>query len=178
MPKRLFVGLELPESCQETLANLDPEIKGVRWIDSAQIHLTMSFLGTLSQSGEATAREALSQVRVPPFFLPIEGIGVFGGSHPTVVWAGVGKGHPHLYALHKHLQDALLAAGLEPDLRPFQPHITVARVKGVSGALLQPFLRKHAEAELGLWEVTGFALFSSVLMGESASYTVEMRREF
>ncbi|MDB6170716.1 MAG: 2-5 ligase [Chthoniobacteraceae bacterium] len=178
MPKRLFVGLELPESCRETLVNLDPKINGVRWIDSGQIHLTMSFLGTLSHSDEATARKALSEVRVPPFFLPIEGIGVFGGAHPTVVWAGVGKGHPHLYALHKHLQDALLAAGLEPDLRPFQPHITVARVKSVSGALLQPFLRKNAEAELGLWEVTGFVLFSSVLTGESASYTVEMRREF
>jgi 2'-5' RNA ligase len=178
MSKRLFVGLELPESCRQVLVNLNPGINGVRWLTSDQIHLTMSFLGEVSGIEEDRVREALSEVRVAPFFLPIKGVGTFGGAHPTVVWAGVGKGHPHLFALHKHVQDALLASGLEPDLRAFHPHITVARVKDISGAALQPFLRKHADEEFGLWEVTGFALFSSMLTARGASYTVEMQKEF
>ena len=178
MPKRLFIGLELTESCQQVLAELDPRVKGLRWLPAEQMHLTMSFLGNVADEEEAHLREALGGVQVPAFFLPIQGVGIFGGERPTVVWAGVGKGHPHLFALHKHVQDALLHAGLEPDLRPFHPHITMGRAAGVSRAALLPFLRKHAEAELGLWKVTGFALFSSVLSPDGTKHSVEMHWEF
>jgi 2'-5' RNA ligase len=94
------------------------------------------------------------------------------------VWAGVGSGHPHLFALRKRVLDALLQAGLEPDLSPFHPHITLARTTGVTREVIQPFLRRHAEAELGIWKVTGFALFSSALTAAGATYSIEMRREF
>ncbi|MDQ3621910.1 MAG: RNA 2',3'-cyclic phosphodiesterase [Verrucomicrobiota bacterium] len=178
MSKRLFIGLELPASCRETLVQLDPRVKGVRWLPAGQMHLTMSFLGSVPPVEEERLRETLAGVQVPAFFLPIQGVGIFGGARPVVVWAGVGKGHPHLFALHKHVQDAVLQAGLEPDLRPFHPHITVGRAKGVSRAALQPFLRKYAQTEFGLSKVTGFALFSSVLTPEGATHFVEMRREF
>jgi 2'-5' RNA ligase len=175
--KRLFIGLELPESCKKVLVQLDPRIKGVRWLDTPQIHLTMSFLGDVDAMREERLRTELAGVEVPPFFLPVQGVGVFGGSRPTVLWAGVGKGHPHLFALHKHIQDAVLRTGLEPDLRPFHPHITIARMNGVSRAALTPFLRKYAETEFALWKVTGFALFSSVLSRNGATHSIEMRSE-
>ena len=178
MSKRLFAGLELPESCRESLAALDPGVKGVRWLPAGQMHLTLSFFGSVEPAEEERLRQALAEVQVAAFFLPIKGVGVFGGAHPTVVWAGVGQGHPHLFALHKRIQDAVLRAGLEPDLQPFHPHITIGRAKGVSREALLPFLRRYAEAEPGLWKVTGFALFSSVPGPEGATYSVEMRREF
>jgi 2'-5' RNA ligase len=175
--KRLFIGLELPASCRETLVKLDPRIKGVRWLPAEQIHLTMSFLGDVADADEERLRVALAEVRVPAFFLPVQGVGVFGGDRPTVVWAGVGKGHPHLFALHKRLQDAILRIGLEADLRPFHPHITIGRAKNVSRAALAPFLRKHPETEFALWKVTEFALFSSVLSAAGATHGIEMRSE-
>lgn len=178
MSKRLFIGLELPATCRKTLAGLDPRVKGLRWLPAEQLHLTMSFLGDVDFDKEERLREALEAVQVPPFFLPICGIGAFGGARPTVVWAGVGKGHPHLFALHHHVQDAVLHAGLEADLKPFHPHITVGRARGVSRASLQPFLRRFAETEFGLWKVTGFTLFSSVLSPTGSIYSIEMRREF
>jgi 2'-5' RNA ligase len=178
MPKRLFIALELPPSCQQTLAALDPHVKGLRWLPAGQLHLTMSFHESVDPATEERLRAALADVHVPPFFLPIQGVGAFGGSRPSVVWAGVGKGHPHLFALHQHLEDAVLRAGLEADLRPFHPHITIGRTKGVSRAALLPFLRKYANAEFGLFKVNGFALFSSILTPERATHTIEMRREF
>jgi len=178
MMKRLFIGLELPRSSREMLAGLDPKIKGLRWLPLEQIHLTMSFLGAVDSAGESRLKEALATVRVRPFFLPIQGIGAFGGDRPSVVWAGVGKGHPHLFALHQHIQDAVLQAGLEPDLKPFHPHITIGRARNVPRAALLPFLRRHAESDLDLWEVTGFALFSSLLSEEGATHAVEARYEF
>lgn len=176
--KRLFIGLELPKNSRQSLEELDPGVKGVRWLLAEQMHLTMSFLGDVIASNEERLRAALAGVQVPAFFLPIKGVGIFGGARPAVVWAGVGQGHPHLFALHKHIQDAVLQAGLEPDLRAFHPHITIGRAKGVSRAALQPFLRKYAETEFGLFKVTGFALFSSVLLPEAAVHSIELRREF
>ena len=176
--KRLFIGLELPTSCQETLAGIDPKLKGVRWLSAVEMHLTMSFLGNVEHEQERLLREALAPVTVPAFFLPIQGVGTFGGSRPTVVWAGVGKAHPHLFALHKRIQDALLHVGLPADLRPFHPHITIGRIRNATRSALLPFVRKHADTEFGLWQVTGFTLFSSVLSAEGASHTVEMRRVF
>jgi len=173
--KRLFIGLELPESIRAELVGLDPHLKGLRWLPMEQLHLTMSFLGEVEIAGEERLREALAGVRVPLFFLPVAGVGAFGGERPSVVWAGVGKGHPHLFALHKHLQDAVLHAGLEADLKPFHPHITLGRARGVSRVALKPFLRRYAETEFDLWKVTGFALFSSRLTPEGSIYTVEMR---
>jgi RNA 2',3'-cyclic 3'-phosphodiesterase len=176
--KRLFIALELPESCRKTLAEMDPGLRGLRWVPAEQMHLTLCFLGEVGAEDEARLREALEQIHVPPFFLPITGVGAFGGVHPSVIWAGVGRGHPHLFALHKRVKDAALQAGLEPDLGPFHPHITIGRAKGISREALLPFLRKYDGEELGMWKVTGFALYSSVLGSGGATYAIEMRREF
>ena len=121
---------------------------------------------------------ALAKVRVAPFFLPVQGVGVFGGEHPTVIWAGVGKGHPHLFELHKRIQDAVLSVGLEPDLRPFHPHITLGRAKNVARQDLKSFLLKLESAEFDFVRITGFTLFSSVLSQEGAHYTGELRVDF
>jgi RNA 2',3'-cyclic 3'-phosphodiesterase len=83
---------------------------------------------------------------VPAFFLPLCSIGVFNSrGRPSVVWVGIGKGHPHLFALHRRIQDAVLSAGLQADLKPFHPHVTVGRARDISGQVLQPFVRSHAE---------------------------------
>ena len=161
------------------LLSLDPHLPGLRWLTEEQVHLTLSFLGDVEAPSEDRLQETLREVRVPPFFLPVHGLGVFNvRGRPSVVWAGVGKGHPHLFALHQRIQDAVLYAGLEPDLKPFHPHITIGRAKGVSRQALQPFIRSHAEANFGMFKVTGFELYSSVLAAGGAIHHVEMRQEF
>ncbi len=177
--KRLFVGLELPSSCKAVLHALDPHLTGLRWMPEEQLHLTLSFLGDVEPHLEDRLREVLGKVRVSPFFLPLRGIGAFESrGRPSVVWVGVGKGHPLLFELHRRVQNAVLNAGLEPDLKPFHPHVTVARAKGISRQALQPLLRCCSETEFGLFKVTGFALFSSLLAAEGATHRVEMCQEF
>ena len=83
--KRLFIGLELPLPSRAVLAGLDPNIKGLKWLPVEQIHLTMSFLGEVDLQHEERLKEALAKVYVPPFFLPIQGVGLFGGTRPSVV---------------------------------------------------------------------------------------------
>ena len=176
MTKRLFVGLEIPESSRATLAELDTGIAGMRWLPPSNYHLTLSFLGQVNQEHEDDLRDALADVKVSPFFLPIIGLDTFGGAKPSVLWAGVGTAHPHLFALHKQVQDAVLRAGLEPELKSFHPHITVARARDLKRAALEPFLRRHKETEFGLWRVNGLTLFSSRVSPEGSSYTAELRK--
>lgn len=175
MPKRLFIALELPQRCRETLANLAQPIRGARWLAADQLHLTLAFLGDVSGDAEVLLREKLAAVRVPPFILPVEGVGTFGGSYPSVIWAGVGSGHPHLFALHKRVHDALFAARFDPELRSFHPHVTVARLRDVSAPTLRPFLKKHASDEFDLVETTHFALMSSISGPDGSVYSVEAR---
>ena len=177
MLKRLFIALELPEGCRETLADLAVPLRGVRWLPANHLHLTIAFLGDVPREAELRLRESLAAVRVPPFTLPVKGIGTFGNTRPTVIWAGVGTAHPHLFALHKRVHDALFATRLDPALRPFHPHITLARLKDVSAPTLHHFLRKHESADHCLVEITTFALFSSRPGPEGSDYTVEERYE-
>jgi 2'-5' RNA ligase len=178
MAKRLFIGLELPENTRELLARLDPDIRGVRWIAASQMHLTLSFLGQVEPEREARLIAALQPVSIAPFFLPIEGVGAFGGDFPSVIWAGVGKGHPHLFALHKRIQDAVFQAGFEPDLRAFHPHVTLARAKNVPRHAVRPFLLRYEHTDFDIVRVTGFTLFSSILSPDGSVYSTEFRREF
>lgn len=178
MDLRLFIGLELPQSCKKVLGALDPRLPGLRWISKEQLHLTMSFLGNVGPLGMEALLEALSHVKVPPFFLPLEGTGIFNAhGRPSTVWVGVGRGHPHLFALHKRIQDAVISAGIEPDLKAFLPHVTIGRARDLSKEALQPFLRKHAKTEHGLFQVSRFILFSSRPGLAMASHSLEAAYE-
>ncbi|HEX7260215.1 MAG TPA: RNA 2',3'-cyclic phosphodiesterase [Luteolibacter sp.] len=175
MPKRLFIALELPANCRETLANLGTPIRGVRWLTTNQLHLTLSFLGDVDEEAEIRLREELAEVRVPPFILRVGELGTFNTTHPSTLWAGVGSGHPHLFALHKRVHDALFAARFDPELRSFRPHITIARLTNVQPPTLGPILKKHEADEFCVIEITAFALFSSKPSAEGSCYTVEQR---
>src|SRR3954451_16592056 len=92
---RLFVGLPLPAEYQAMLAALDPKLRGLRWLPAEQLHLTMSFLGEVTEEPAAELRAQLAAIRVAPFFLPLQGLGSFQSrGKVSVVWAGVGRGHP------------------------------------------------------------------------------------
>jgi len=175
MVHRLFIALELPDSIRETLAGIGPPMRRVRWLLPDQMHLTLAFLGDVDAEAQAALETKLAEIRVASFVIPITGIGTFGHSHPKVIWAGVGHGHPHLFALHKKVLDAALAAGLPTELRAFHPHITIARADGASRASLKPFLKKHADTEFGMARMDHFTLFSSQLLSGGARYRIENR---
>lgn len=174
-PGRLFVSLDLPESLRHALSQLDPGIRGVCWLRPEQIHLTLSFLGNVEAAAAAVLRERLALIHFGGFFLPITGMGTFPQKgKPNVIWAGVGAGHPHLFQLYKRVQEAALGAGLEPDLRSFHPHVTIARCKEVSAEAIRPFLKKHADYSGGLIRIESFSLYSSIPGPFGSDYTREL----
>lgn len=173
--KRLFVSLDLPPTIAALLVKLDPRISGVRWLAAEQIHLTLAFLGNVGAAAEEKLRLHLAEIHFSAFFLPLRALGTFPASgRPKVLWVGVGGGHPHLFQLHKRVNDAALAAGVEADLRPWHPHLTLARCEGISAQSLHPFLRAQADFDGGMVRIDSFELKSSRLTVGGSVYTTEL----
>ena len=157
--KRLFIGLEVSSACAETLVALDAGAKGVEWLPAERLHLPLSLHWTVGQEEEQRLRDALDEVQVAPFFLPITGLRSHGRAPSVAISVGVGKGHPHFFALHRFIQDAVLRAQLQADLKPFHPEIIVARASEPPQGKFLKFLRENADAEFCLLHMQGFALF-------------------
>src|SRR5206468_10794738 len=150
-------------------------IRAVRVTDPPQIRLTLAFFADVSQDVDLALREKLRAIEFGAFFLPIAGIGTFSAKGaPKIIWIGVGNAHPHLFQIHKRVQESALAAELEPDLRPWHPHITIARCRDVSAQSLRKFLNSNAELDAGMIRVGAFHLYSSKLTPAGPIHTREM----
>jgi 2'-5' RNA ligase len=175
MSKRLFVAIDLPDSTCQSLVNLDPHIRGVRWTVPDQMHLTLGFFEDVPEDVELKLREKLSTIEFGAFFLPVNGVGAFSSKGaPKIIWIGVGKAHPHLFQIHKRVQESALAASIEADLRPWHPHITIARCRDVSAQALRKFLQAYAEFDAGMIRVEAFHLYSSKLTPAGPIHTREL----
>jgi 2'-5' RNA ligase len=174
-PKRLFVAIDVPDSLRRTLVDLDPHIRGLRWIDENQMHLTVGFFERVPEDVDLALREKLTAIEFKAFFLPLIGLGRFPAKgRPNVVWIGVGGGHPHLFQLYKRVQEAAFQSGLEPEERPFHPHVTLARCREVPDGALRKFLKSNGDLDLGMFRVQSFHLYSSELTSAGPFHTREL----
>ena len=169
---RLFVGIDLPSEIRASLSALAIGLPGAHWVPEENLHLTLRFVGEVSEGEAHDLHDALVGIRAPSFTLTIAGTGVFEtGRRPHTLWASVTKCDP-LIRLQGKIKSALVRAGCEREGRKFTPHITLARLKGTSMERLQPLLAAHAlireEAK-----IDHFTLFSSALGSGDPVYTPE-----
>src|SRR5215470_8310673 len=151
MGNGLLLPFIFPNSTRQMLPGLDPHIPGVRWTEPDQMHLTLGFFGEVLEAVELNVLEKFSAFGFGSFFLPVFGVGSFSSKGaPKTIWIGVGKAHPHLFQIHKRVQEAALAAGIEPELRPWHPHITIARCRYVSAQSIRKFLQMNEHFDAGM----------------------------
>lgn len=168
---RVFFGLELPAEVKTPLLQLQTEVKGARWQQARQLHLTLVFLGQVEAARLPDLSRAAAGVQQPSFALTLRGLGTFGPArHPRNLWAGVVPEEP-VAALHRQLSEALERAGFRVEQRSFRPHVTLSRFRRDSGSV-QPLLDAHGETVFAGWCVTGFVLFESRPGPEGSVYRV------
>jgi 2'-5' RNA ligase len=172
--ERLFIALTLPDAVRNVLAALAQPLPGVSWTRPEQLHVTLRFLGDVPVEQIDPMVERLAGVQVAPFILPVEGVGAFPPNRPPrVLWIGVGSGHPRLFQLRQRIDDALLAAGLQLDVRTFHPHATLARCTETAAAAVGHWLHAHRETTAPPFRVEAFDLYSSDLRPSGAVHTLK-----
>jgi RNA 2',3'-cyclic 3'-phosphodiesterase len=174
--ERLFIAITLPDPVREALAALAQPLPGVSWTQPGQLHLTLRFLGDVPTTTTEAIQAKLKTVCVEPFVLPVEGVGTFPPNRPPrVVWVGTGAGHPRLFQLRQRLDDALLATGLDLDVRTFHPHATLARCQENAGPAVAHWLHTHRAFEAPPLRVEAFDLYASELRPSGAVHTLKQR---
>lgn len=171
---RLFIAIRPPAAIRAGLLPLMNGIKGARWQDDAQLHLTLRFVGETDRHRANGLAEALVKIRFRPFEIALGGMGCFERKgYPHTLWAGV---HPRdaLAQLHRKIDRACIEAGIPPDERSYFPHITLARLNRSTGSI-DGFLAEHAGLASPPFTVTGFALFESHLGQGGSIYEMVAR---
>ena len=104
--------------------------RSIRWVRREAFHLTLRFLGEVDESRSAEIVSALDALPgCPPIRLQIGQWGTFGGRFPRVLWLGLADESGRLRRFRERLDAALAEMDLEPDPAPFQPHLTLGRVR-------------------------------------------------
>lgn len=186
---RLFIGVALPAAAKDQAAAACETVRQrtqraapraqIRWVDPANLHLTLWFLGETKDDAAAAVRSALdSAFGIAPFDLEFARLGAFPETgSPRVLWMDVVRGREHLIALYSEIRDRLVLLGFEPERRSFSPHLTLARVKDISRSDV-PAVRKvlgSATAALGAFKADAVTLFRSYTSPHGARYESLLR---
>ncbi len=189
--RRLFIAVPLGESARESVASLmaglgappdggrnpdptAPPAARLRWVRSANLHLTLRFLGATPASAIPVLEAVLDHAAggFAPFAARVSGAGAFPSpARPRAVFLRIGQGAAQLATLAERLAAELAAAGWPPAERPFEAHLTLARSDGVPGASLAVEALAAASGSLdATWTVDRLVLFESLLGGGPARY--------
>ncbi|HXE74096.1 MAG TPA: RNA 2',3'-cyclic phosphodiesterase [Candidatus Xenobia bacterium] len=181
---RLFVALELSDAVRaavrEAIGRLQRARADVRWARAEGMHLTLKFIGEVSEGKLAAIRQALAAVRSPqPVEMNFRGLGYFPNQRrPRVLWVGI-DASANLTELVAQMETALEPLGIERENRAFVPHLTLGRFKSDRRlARLQEEIAALPTSEFGHVETGEFFLFQSKLSPKGAEYTKLERFDF
>lgn len=174
---RTFIAIELDPPIRRPLLKLLsqlPNTRDVRWCTEHQMHITLKFLGQVSDTQIAKVCDAVAtaSVQVEPFPIRIRGLGCFPGPrNPRVLWCGVEDpiGGCRRWV---ELADPLLAAlSFKPETRAFTPHITLGRSRSSAGGrVFQQVLETMSLADSDEMQVERVVVFESRLLPGGAQY--------
>ncbi|MHB1397236.1 MAG: RNA 2',3'-cyclic phosphodiesterase [Trichloromonadaceae bacterium] len=145
---RAFLATPLPDEVRtqtlELCRQLAGELPEVRWNRAETLHLTLKFFPAIEEESLEKIGEVMLSVGrlTTPFQVRIKGMGAFPDlNRPRVFWLGIEQDRP-LRQLHQELDGQLERIGIaRDDDRPFAPHLTLGRARGVlraAGAILGP----------------------------------------
>jgi 2'-5' RNA ligase len=175
--KRIFIAVKVEP--EEELLTMMTSIKSllgsenIKWVDPANIHITLAFLGDTEEKRIKTLNSMLNY-RCPGFHefeFFLAGTGVFKNNRdPRVIWTGI-RSSDRLSELSGIIKVGLKETGFNIEERPFKPHLTLGRVKSVKDTEnLKIVLDKYRETEFQSVLVKEVILFESILQQSGPIY--------
>jgi len=176
---RAFIAIEIDPAIITRLTALQQQWRcaeaPVTWSRPEGLHLTLKFLGNVPEERLPSITETLARIAHAhfPFVLRVEGVGGFPTlKRPRVLWAGIGEGSAPATMLAREIETALEALGFPRESRPFNPHLTLGRVKAPDGlARLLALMTPLIDAPFGEMQAQAVSLMRSELSPHGAKYT-------
>jgi 2'-5' RNA ligase len=162
--RRLFFALWPDDESRAAIASLAREQvhTQARRVAADNLHITLAFPGNVTVCVQTCLEEAAGRITGAPFELSIDRLGYWSG--PRIIWAAPAQTPPELWSLAATLREVLGGCGLEPEKRPYQAHITLARKasRAITVTRIEPIA----------WSIRQFCLVESVTEPTGVRYQV------
>ncbi len=177
---RAFIALDLTKEVQDKLQELIRELSfhtvNVKWVEPRQMHLTLKFFPSLTQSQIEPLSRVLGEIakRNSPIRFDVRGLGFFArGAQIRVLWCGINEPKGKLNLLQKTVEDRLLKLGFPREERPFKAHLTLGRNKKPSREpQLVQALKENNAFHAGSVPSDRLVLYSSTLTPSGPLYRI------
>lgn len=167
---RLFVALPIPLDIRARLGALQSGLAGARWIDQELMHITLRFIGEVSERDVDDIIDALGMIELPAFEMTLSRPGYFERrGMPHTLWAGISKTEI-LTRLQAKVESAVVRSGQPRESRKFLPHVTIARLRDVPGDRLGHWLEESGPLSQEPFDIDRFVLFQSFRGHGAAKY--------
>jgi 2'-5' RNA ligase len=181
---RVFCSIELPEAVLthvlRHIARLKETVPQAKasWARDSNLHLTLKFFGEIEKTSVADFSKAISRAvtGLQPFPIRLQQTGAFPNHRqPRVLWIGVNDVSAKLVELHARLEEESARVGFAKEMRPFHPHLTIARLRETANARALATAHKSIEFEPVEITVSELLVIRSELSSEGSKYTVASR---
>jgi len=173
---RLFVAIALvPEvitALERFSRSLRTNDENLRWTSPDTWHITLQFLGQISNETCEFLVHRLHEVNSPQVPIRLHGTGFF--DRAGVFFAGIDVS-PELRQLERLIVAATSACGIVAEDRPYHPHVTLARARDDARALRKLKARVQTEVEFPPFTAREFLLFESFLGSSGARHEIRHR---
>ena len=181
---RVFCAIEIPADVAHLVArHINKLQKGTlegaaSWSRPDKLHLTLKFLGNIERTlvPDLSTAASVATHRFGPFRISIGGTGTFPKHGPArVLWLGIDDPTRGLSKLQQRLEDACESQGFPHEERPFNPHLTIARVRKPEGARELGLTHRSLEFKPAEFTVSELIVIRSELGKEGSKYSAVSR---
>jgi len=175
--KRVFIGYK----CEPfpdllfTTGKLKKQLSDARikWVSPEYWHITSHFIGKADDNELEILKEIIAETgkQTNPIKVAVTGIGFFPTTdRPKILWTGV-EPQDELSKIYYKTGALLRSEGFKTDSRPYNPHITLARIKHCSNPeLTDEIERAYAGIVFGALNINEIILYESRLSPSGAVY--------
>jgi 2'-5' RNA ligase len=181
---RAFIAIDLSEDIIGKIGEISTALQArmgdlpVRWIPAENVHLTLKFLGDVSETSVDRLAEIIRRVAQAHecFEISVGSLGVYPNARrPRVIWLGV-EAPQALLAIQRGIDQETSRLGYEAKDQEFSPHLTIARVSRSADYRELKAIGDTLETEtvgfLGAARVEQVKLYRSDLKPTGAEYSI------
>lgn len=175
--KRIFIALKVEAGA--TLLGMFSALKSglkndnIKWTSIDNIHITLAFLGDTQESliNDISIMLAEKCGGNGKFGMTLKGCGLFRSlNDPRIIWTGV-EPSERLRQLNISIMGGLKLLNIKMDDRPFNPHLTLGRIKHLNDtALMESFIEQFQNTEIQKVPVSEVILYESILLQSGPVY--------